>query len=128
MAYKMHKGVVALFTIMALYGCATEGSNESTGGSKDANQQSNEAEKKREKAKEAAEKQQEKAKEAKYLKKVRANIPTAAAYDDVTLLAMAENVCALGSVDLGVEVLDNYRSIEAEDRAELAGIALKSAC
>jgi hypothetical protein len=63
-----------------------------------------------------------------YLKQVRANIPGAAAYDDDGLLNMANNVCSLGSVDLGVRVLDNYSQIEAEDREELASIALATAC
>ena len=67
-------------------------------------------------------------KEALYVKKVRANIPGAAAYDNGAIVNMGKNVCALGSVDMGVQVLDNYSQIEAEDRAELASIALKYAC
>ncbi len=63
-----------------------------------------------------------------FIKEMRKSVRGAAAYDDDVILNMAENVCALGNVDLGVQVLDNYSQIEAEDRAEVARIALDTAC
>jgi len=63
-----------------------------------------------------------------FIKEMRKSVPGAAAYPDDGILSMAENVCALGKVNLGVQVLDNYSQIEAEDRAEVARIALDTAC
>ena len=63
-----------------------------------------------------------------FIKEMRKSVPGAEAYPDDGILNMAENVCALGNVDLGVRVLDNYSQIEAEDRAEVARIALTTAC
>lgn len=63
-----------------------------------------------------------------FLVDVRTNVPGANKADDDYLLNAAQNVCTLGNVDQGVEILDNYSAIEAEDRVEFARIALRTAC
>ena len=65
---------------------------------------------------------------AAYLSEVRNAIPGAASYTDDQLINMAENVCSVGSTSQGVEVLDNYSEIAAEDRERVAYIALTEAC
>lgn len=109
---QMRRGVAALAAAFALAGCSSESGGEPAD----------------EPAGATTTEPAENSDDDVYIKKVRAAIPGAAAYDDDVLHNMAENVCALGSVELGVQVLDNYSQIEAEDREELAAIALKTAC
>jgi hypothetical protein len=65
---------------------------------------------------------------AAYLSEVRNAVPGAASYTDDQLLNMAENVCSVGSTSQGVEMLDNYSEIAAEDRERVAYLALTEAC
>ncbi len=124
----MRRGIVAIVAAFALTGCAGGGGDEpSENSASETSEPDSSPSQKAEPSSKPTETSEE-AKEAAYLKKVRADIPGAVAYDDGLLLNMASNVCSLGSVDLGVEVLDNYSQIEAEDRQELATIALKTAC
>lgn len=45
---------------------------------------------------------------------LREYIPSTSAYDDKSLLDIANNICSIGRDD-GTRILDNYRSLEAED-------------
>jgi hypothetical protein len=65
---------------------------------------------------------------ANFVAEIRDNVPGASAYTDDQLRNMADNVCALGNATDAVEVRDNYSQIEAEDRQEVAKIALRTAC
>ena len=124
----MQRGIVAGLAALAfaLAGCSSgSGDEPSTTASKKSGEPSSSPTKASKDDKKKASKGDKK---KVYIKKVRANIPGAAAYDDGTLANMATNVCQLGSVDLGIRVLDNYSQIEAEDRRELATIALNTAC
>ncbi len=127
----MQRGIVAGLAALAfaLAGCSSgSGDEPSTTAPKKSGEPSATAPKKSGEPSSSPTKASKDDKEKVYIKEVRANIPGAAAYDDGALANMATNVCQLGSVDLGVQVLDNYSQIEAEDRRELATIALNTAC
>lgn len=63
-----------------------------------------------------------------FVEHVREFIPSTAAYDDESLIDMAEHVCQLGNEEDGVRILDNYRDLEAEDYSAFAISALTYAC
>lgn len=65
---------------------------------------------------------------AKFVKHVRQWIPSTSAYPDDMLVDMAANVCRLGDVDKGVQILDNYSQLEADDYRAFAISALDYAC
>lgn len=63
-----------------------------------------------------------------YLNSVRKHVPSAAFFSDDQLLDMAETICTHGDVDRGVDALDNYSLLDAEDREPLASLAVSVAC
>jgi hypothetical protein len=113
---------VAVAAMMAMAGCST---SEEPSSQQSSSQETTKAPEKTEAPQEG---EITEASGKAFVKEMRTNVPGAAAYEDDTILNMAQNVCDLGSVDLGVRVLDNYSQIEAEDRAEVAQIALRTAC
>lgn len=121
----MGKGIVAVVAVFALIGCS--GASEEEPSSKPKQTEASSSPSKKSEPESTPTERSDEDNTSVYIKKVRANIPGAAAYDDDVFPNMADNVCSLGSVDLGVQVLDNYSAIEAEDRAELATIALDTA-
>jgi hypothetical protein len=59
--------------------------------------------------------------------------PAAANYSDDVLTAMAEQVCQVlnhehTTAGDALDVMDNYKSLTAEEQATIAGIAVGSAC
>ncbi|MCW2904678.1 MAG: hypothetical protein JWO67_6943 [Streptosporangiaceae bacterium] len=68
-----------------------------------------------------------------FLDVARDKVPGAANYNDDVLTAMAEQVCQVlkqehTTAGDALDVMDNYKSLTAEEQATIVGIAVGSAC
>lgn len=66
------------------------------------------------------------AKVTAFLRDVKANVPGASAYPNDMLLDMAHNICILGNLQQGVEIMDNYSQIDPDYYATFVISALNT--